>query len=74
MVNYSKARYARHGEPFPIPLETPSALISAVSYHMSALGYSADEMASLLMMETGEFQETYPAATARPPPRLRIVN
>ena len=74
MVNYSKARYGKFGEPFPIPLEKPSALGDAISYHMRQLGYSVEEMASLLMMETDIFQETYSSAPSRPPPRLHLVN
>jgi Zn-dependent peptidase ImmA (M78 family)/DNA-binding XRE family transcriptional regulator len=67
MVNYSKAGYAR-GEPFPVAVEQPSALASALSYHLSTLGHSVEELAALLMMETEEFLETYSAR-----PRLRLV-
>lgn len=67
MVNYSKAGYGK-GEPFPIPVEKPSVLNSALEYHLSALGYSVEELAELLLMETSEFQETY-----TPRPRLRLV-
>lgn len=74
MVNYSKARYGRFGEPFPVLMETPSALGAAIAYHMGSLSYSADEMAALLMMETGEFRETYAAPAPITQPRLRIVN
>ena len=74
MVNYSKARYGKFGEPFPIALELPSALGAAVSYHMRSLGYSAEEMAALLMMEANEFHDIYFSADAPPPPRLRLVN
>ena len=74
MVNYSKARYGKFGEPFPIALERPSAMGAAIAYHMRTLGYSADEMAALLMMEIDEFRGIY-SATPRPePPRLSIVN
>lgn len=74
MVNYSKARYAKFGEPFPIPVENPSKLGRAVAYHMRTLGYSVDEMASLLMMDAGEFREVYTKAlSANEPPKLRIV-
>lgn len=66
-VNYSKAGYAK-GEPFPIPVETPSVLSAALSYHLTELGYSFEELATLLLMEPSEFEITY---TARP--RLRLV-
>lgn len=74
MVNYSKARYGKFGEPFPIPLERPSSLGAAIAYHMRELGYSAEEMASLLLMETKEFQETYSAPPPDDRPRLHLVN
>lgn len=74
MVNYSKARYGRFGEPFPIPVETPSALGAAVAYHIKTLGYSAEEMAALLMMESEEFRQIYSPPTPTTQPRLRIVN
>jgi Zn-dependent peptidase ImmA (M78 family)/transcriptional regulator with XRE-family HTH domain len=74
MVNYSKARYGRFGEPFPIPVETPSALGSAVAYHMKTLNYTPQEMASLLMIETNEFQEMYSATSPSKQPHLRIIN
>jgi Zn-dependent peptidase ImmA (M78 family)/DNA-binding XRE family transcriptional regulator len=73
MVNYSKARYGKLGEPFPIPVEQASSLSSAISYHMRTLGYSVDDMASLLMMDVGEFRETYTPAKETLPPRLRVV-
>lgn len=76
MVNYSKARYAKFGEPFPIPVERPTALGEAVAYHMRELGYSPEEMASLLMMEIPEFQEVYlgPSPSPNPTRHLRLVN
>jgi Zn-dependent peptidase ImmA (M78 family) len=67
-VLYSKAGYAKMGEPFPIPLEKPSTLSAAVGYHLTSLGYSIEEMAKLLMLSSEEFLETY---TERP--RLRVV-
>ena len=66
-VNYSKAGYAK-GEPFPIPVETPSLLTAALRYHLTELGYSFEELAALLLMEPAEFEDTY---TVRP--RLRLV-
>jgi Zn-dependent peptidase ImmA (M78 family)/DNA-binding XRE family transcriptional regulator len=74
MVNYSKARYGKFGEPFPIEVEKPSALSSAVSYHLGQLGYTPDELASLLMMNSDEFKEVYLTAASNSPPRLRLVN
>lgn len=74
MVNYSKARYGKFGEPFPVPLERPSALGAAVAYHMRSLGYAADEMAALLMMDSDEFHEVYLGDGGPPPPRLRLVS
>lgn len=73
MVNYSKARYGKFGEPFPIPLENASSLSAAIAYHMRQLGYSAEEMAHLLLMETQDFQDTYSLTPTDPPPRLRLV-
>lgn len=67
MVNYSKAGYGK-GEPFPIAVEEPTVLTAALQYHLSALGYSLDELAEMLLMEPAEFQETY-----TPRPRLRLV-
>lgn len=67
-VNYSKAGYSK-GEPFPIPVESPSILSSALNHHLADLGYSINELAQLLLMEPSEFEEMY---TARP--RLRLVN
>lgn len=74
MVNYSKARYGKSGEPFPIPLEKASALGQAVYYHMRTLGYSPAELAEILMMETSEFCEVYEPSPLASPPRLRVVN
>ena len=74
MVNYSKARYSKFGEPFPIPLERASALSTAIAYHMRYLGYSVEEMAALLMMEASEFVATYAQTPSAAPPRLRVVN
>jgi Zn-dependent peptidase ImmA (M78 family)/DNA-binding XRE family transcriptional regulator len=74
MVNYSKARYGRFGEPFPIPVENPSALSSAVAYHMKVLGYTPEEMASLLMMDKKEFNETYSASPVAKQSHLRVVS
>lgn len=73
MVNYSKARYGKFGEPFPVPMERPSALSSAISYHMRSLGYSTDEMAALLMMEADDFRSTYTASLTSTAARLRVV-
>lgn len=69
MVNYSKAGYAK-GEPFPIPIESPTIFRDALYHHSGRLGYDVDEMASLLMMLPGEFVETY---GSKPGPRLRLV-
>lgn len=66
-VNYSKAGYSR-GEPFPIPVEKAGALSQAIQFHLRDLGYSMDELATLLMLTTEEFAETY---TERP--HLRLV-
>jgi len=67
-VMYSKAGYAKAGEPFPVAMEKPSTLSAAVGYHLTSLGYSLEEMAKLLMLNIQEFSDTY---TERP--RLRVV-
>ena len=67
-VNYSKAGYAKFGEPFPIPVEAPTTLSNAVRHHLDTLRYSIDEISALLMIDPLEFQDLY---TERP--RLRLV-
>ena len=66
-VNYSKAGYAK-GEPFPIPVEKPTVLENALTYHLSNLGYSLQDISDLLLMEASEFEEMYGRK-----PRLRLV-
>jgi Zn-dependent peptidase ImmA (M78 family)/transcriptional regulator with XRE-family HTH domain len=67
-VMYSKYGYAKTGEPFPIALEKPSTLSAAVGYHLTSLGYSVDEIAKLLMINSSEFSDTYAER-----PKLRLV-
>lgn len=74
MVNYSKARYGKFGEPFPIPREKPTALGAAVAYHLGPLGYAAEELSALLMMDHNEFREVYTPLSPVPSPHLRIVS
>lgn len=57
-INYSKAGYAK-GEPFPIPQEESQTLTEAINFHLSNLGYSIDELASLLMLTEDHFREMY---------------
>ena len=66
-VNYSKAGYSR-GEPFPIPVEKATVLDAALSYHLTDLGYSLEELSSLLLMMPDQFNETYKVR-----PKLRLV-
>ena len=66
-VNYSKAGYFRHGEPFPISVEKPGTLSEIIRFHLEDLNYSVEEMADLLMIPPDEFVETY---TERPGLRL----
>lgn len=76
-VNYSKAGYARHGEPYSIPVENPSTLSEAVRYHLGELGYSLEEVAKLLMLAPAEFVQMYQCNPVINPggerPKLRIV-
>lgn len=67
-VNYSKAGYARNGEPFPIPLEKPSTLSHAIKHHLETLHYTIDDVATLLMISPSEFRSLYTEL-----PRLRII-
>jgi Zn-dependent peptidase ImmA (M78 family)/transcriptional regulator with XRE-family HTH domain len=67
-VNYSKAGYARHGEPFPIPVEKPSTLPNIIRHHLENLRYSIEDLAVLLMLSSEEVVEAYIER-----PRLRIV-
>jgi Zn-dependent peptidase ImmA (M78 family)/transcriptional regulator with XRE-family HTH domain len=57
-IDYSKAGY-NSGEPNPIPLEQPSLIGKVIQFHMKELGYTASDLASLLLMEEGEFHQTY---------------
>ncbi|WP_373086556.1 ImmA/IrrE family metallo-endopeptidase [Sneathiella sp.] len=66
-INYSKAGYSR-GEPFSFPQEDSNALSTAIEFHLFNLGYSIDDMASLLMITEDQFEEIY-----KPKPRLRVV-
>jgi Zn-dependent peptidase ImmA (M78 family)/DNA-binding XRE family transcriptional regulator len=68
-VNYSKAGYGRRGEPFPIPQEETAALADAIRFHLRELGYSVEELASLLMLNPDEFSELY----ADKRPYLRVI-
>jgi Zn-dependent peptidase ImmA (M78 family)/DNA-binding XRE family transcriptional regulator len=67
-VNYSKAGFARNGEPFPIEVEKPSVLSQAIKHHLETLRYSIEEVASLLMISPQEFQSIYTEL-----PRLRLI-
>jgi len=67
-VNYSKAGYARAGEPFPVPQENSRVLNEAIDFHLRELGYSTEELAQLLLLNRDDFLSTY-----TPQPFLRVV-
>ena len=75
-VNYSKAGYGRNGEPYPIPIEIPSTMVSMIRYHLNELGYSVDELAELLLLESKEFTEMYKPFDPPTPgkPKLTLVS
>jgi Zn-dependent peptidase ImmA (M78 family) len=56
-VQYSKAFKA--GEPVQIERETPSSLRYMVEYHLKNLGYSIQELASLLCVHSEDLERAY---------------
>ena len=54
---YTKAFQA--GEPIEVPLERPSRLRQIVEYHRDKLGYSAEDLAKLLAVKTGDVEAAY---------------
>ena len=68
-INYSKAGYSK-GEPFPIPQEKAGTLSEAISFHISKLGYSIDELAALFMITADHFKQIYQTQNQ---PMLRVV-
>ena len=68
----------RKREPHEPLREHPRLLREMIAFHTNRLGYSVSEMAKLLHLRTGEFQEMYhPEITGDPQPngapRLRLV-
>lgn len=70
----------RKREPHELPKEHPKLLRQMISFHMKNLGYSMSEMAKLLHLSVGEFQEMYRSEILGDPyrgggqPSLRLVN
>lgn len=57
-ISYSKAGYSR-GEPFPLEREAPALLPRMVDFHLRDLGYSASELAKLLLIEEDDLRRAY---------------
>lgn len=74
-IEMSRLGY-RKREPNEPEKETPSLLRRMLNYHVSRLGYSMEDLASILHLTTHEFYEMYDSIL-RPdgtePPRLRVV-
>ena len=47
------------GEPVDVPLERPSRLREIIEYHRDKLGYSAEDLAKLLAVNTPDIEATY---------------
>lgn len=65
-INYNKS--FKEGEPFQIPVEQPTKLQSIVRHHIDRLGYTLDDLASLLCMNSDDVQRAYLDR-----PRLQLV-
>lgn len=66
-IQYNKQ--FKEGEPIVIPVEQPIRLRNIVEYHVSKLGYSADDLASLLAFRREDVERLYLGA----PKGLRLV-
>jgi Zn-dependent peptidase ImmA (M78 family) len=76
-IEMSKLGY-RKREPNEPAKEHPSLLRQMISFHIKKLGYSISEMAKLLHLKVGEFQEMYRTEVLGEPyqggrPQLRII-
>lgn len=67
-VQLGSAGY-RSEEPLPLPIEEPTLLSEAVSLHLDRLGYSEDELRSLVRLNDREFRAQY----GRYRSQLRVV-
>jgi Zn-dependent peptidase ImmA (M78 family)/transcriptional regulator with XRE-family HTH domain len=57
-ITYSKAAYSR-GEPFPLEREAPTLLPRMINFHLKELGYSAGELAKLLLVHEDDLRRAY---------------
>lgn len=78
LMSQISARNWRTHEPpeLDFPRETPSILSSIIRTHIDDLGFSIDDLLSLVPMYKGEFEEYYGSferAETPPRPKLRIV-
>ena len=71
-IEMSKLGY-RKREPVDLPRETPSLLRRMVAFHTKTLGYSTDQMATLLQMTPPEFVSIYGGGAPPERPKLRLV-
>jgi Zn-dependent peptidase ImmA (M78 family) len=72
MVEMSRRGF-RTSEPIelPGPIEAPSTFRQLLAAHIGELGYSIQELSSMLGLREAEFRESYPLPSERP--RLRLV-
>ena len=63
----------RKVEPNEPPKEPAKALQSMIAFHRNNLGYSKEEMASLLALLPAEYERMYGPEIARPRPSIRLV-
>lgn len=71
-VQLSRAGY-RTNEPYPLSEETPSVLDAAIDVHLREHGYSEDQLAEVVGLNTPEFRELYLPTDRSPRRKLRVL-
>lgn len=71
-MNIQYRKIFKEGEPIPLEIEGPSRLRKMIEYHRDVLGYSRDDLATLLAAEPEYVERSY--LGIRPGPRLVVSN